>query len=398
MAARGGLTTLRLHLCQLAELAADSELNYELLDARRRIIRRGRDVPAALPKGHQTELVIAGPDVLLIDARLPRLSGTRLRAALAGIVEPAVLGDIERAFVVTGQSDAEGRAVLAVVDRVLFKRTMELCARVGMEIVSATPEPLTLAIRPGVWRLRAAENYSCLRIGGDLGISCSRLEPAEPPAELQLALSRHSERRPNLIEVDGPCDTAAWSEALGIAVTVIKQEDLYAVPVAYDLLQYEFAIRMVDWRAWQLPAMLAAALAVTLLTGLNVEAWLMAREAQQTREQMNAVFRQAFPDVSAILDPMLQAKRALADLRTGAGTANSSDFVPLATKFAETAQVASDAIRGLEYRDRSLVVRLEPRSVDTPQKREVLVERLTRAGFNARFLESTLTVRVGGKS
>ena len=91
------MKTLRIHLCPLAELGAESALDYDLLDATRAIVEHARAVPAALPSLPRTELVLAAPDVLLLDAQLPPLSGARLRAALPALAEPHLLADIASA-------------------------------------------------------------------------------------------------------------------------------------------------------------------------------------------------------------------------------------------------------------------------------------------------------------
>src|SRR5207248_3193367 len=98
-----GLRTLRLYLCALAELGADSTLDYEVLDAERAIVRRARAVLAELPRLPRTELVIAAPDVLLVEASLPPLTGARLRAALPAIAEPHLLSELESAYVVAAK-------------------------------------------------------------------------------------------------------------------------------------------------------------------------------------------------------------------------------------------------------------------------------------------------------
>ena len=400
MAARSGLRTLRIQLCPLAELAAGSELRYELLDARRRIGERGRAVPAALPKGKglRTELILAAPDVLLLEAQLPRLSGERLRSALAGVAEPELIGGIEQAFVVAGKPDAAGRALLAVVDRALFKRAIDLFARAGLELSGVTPEPLTLPVRRGTWRLRMTESYGCLRIGQRLGVACSVPRDAQPPVEVKLALSRHAAERPEVIEVEGACDAAAWSADLGVTVKRVASDEMYAGAVTLNLLQYEFAPGVVDWRVWRVPAVLATVLGLIWLTDLNVEAWLVSREAGQTRAHMAAAFRETFPEIPVVQDPLIQARRALVDLRTGAGTSDPADFISLATRFARAAQLDADAVRILEYRERALYVRFDTRAIDTPSKRDALVDRLVKAGLGARMSESVLVVRSNEKS
>jgi general secretion pathway protein L len=340
--------------------------------------------------------VIAAPDALLLDAALPRLSGARLRAALPALAEPMLLGDIEHTFVVAGRPDATGRSTLAVLDRALFERALALFARLGIVPASATPEPLTLAAGRGRWRLRLGGAYGCLRMGERLGIACSSSGDADPPVELRLVLEQTGAARPEAIEVEGQCDTAAWTASLGVKVLAVAPDLRRAVPVTLELLQYDFAPRIVDWRAWRLPAALAAMLALIWIAGLNIDAWLKLREERQLRNQMNTAFREAFPRVPVVLDPLVQMRRALADMRAGAGTGDAGDFLPLAASFAQAAQTDAESVRLIEYRDRTLLVRLEARAVDSAAKRDALVERLAKAGLAAKFAESILSVRRGG--
>ena len=380
------MRTLRIHLCPLGELRAESPLEFDILDKDRRIVERGTAVPAGLPRLPRVELVIAAPDVLLIDAPLPRLSGARLRAALPGLAEPSLAGDVENAFVVASKPDAAGKATLAVLDRALLQRALEVFTRLRLTPVSATPEPLTLPLHAGTWRLRPGR---CLRMSERLGVACSS---GEPPIELRLALEQAGEQRPDVIEVEGE---AAWEAAPGVKVVTVAPERTKAEPVALELLQYEVAPRIMDWRSWRVPAALAAALALVWIAGLNIDAWMKLREERALRAQINAAFRSAFPQVPVVLDPVAQMRRGMADLRSGAGTGDATDFVALAGSFAQVAQLGADSVREIEYRDRALQVRFEPRAVDTSAKRQALVERLSKAGFSARFSDATLSVRRG---
>jgi general secretion pathway protein L len=389
------VNALRVRLCPLAELGADSALDFEVIDGERRVLERGSAVPAALPRLARVELVIAAPDVLLLDAALPRLSGARLRAALPALAEPMLLGEIEQAFVAAGRPDGTGRSTLAVLDRALFSRALELFSRLGITPASATPEPLTLGAGRGKWRLRLGSAYGSLRMGERLGIACSCSGGAEPPVELRLAIDQAGAARPEAIEVEGECDSASWTAALGVTVAPVAPDRARAAPVALELLQYEFAPRMADWRAWRVPAVLAAVLALAWIAALNIDAWLKLREERQLRVQMTTAFREAFPRVPVVLDPLAQMRRALVDMRSGAGTGDAGDFLPLAARFAQAVQVDADAVRLIEYRDRALAVSFEPRAVDSAAKRDALVARLAKAGLAARFSDTVLSVRRG---
>jgi general secretion pathway protein L len=384
--------TLRLRLCPLAELGAETALDYELLDEKRRVVKSDRAVLGALPRVPRTELVVAAPDVLVIEAALPPLSGARLRAALQAIAEPHILTDATTAFVVAGKR-LGSRATLAVLDRVLLQRAVEVLRRVKIAPTSATPEQLALPLTGKRWCLRVQPGYSCLRTAELRGIACSAPADGEPPVELRLALEQAGEARPEAIEVEGAFDSDAWSKALGVPVVAAASPSPRVDAVALELLQYEFGPRVVDWRAWRLPVALAALCALTWIVGLNLDAWRLSHEERALRARMEATLRNAFPHVPVVLDPLAQMRRGISDLRTGGDVADPRDFLPLAASLARALPGDPDVVRALEFREQVLRVDLEARLIDTPRKRELLLEQLTAAGLDASFAENTLTLR-----
>jgi general secretion pathway protein L len=387
------MKALRLRLCPLAELGADSTLEFEVLDDRRAVLERSRAVLAELPRLPRTELVLAAPDVLLVEAALPPLSGARLRAALPALAEPHVLSDIESAYVVASPGP---RATLAVLDRALFARALEVLRRLKLEPSSATPEQLALPLNEGRWRLRLGSAYGCLRIASLRGIACSPAQDAAPPVELRLALEQSGDARPQAIEVEGSCPADAWSEALGVPVSTVETPAARAAPVALELLQYDFAPRLVAWRAWRVPAALAALCAATWLVGLNVDAWLMRREERALRAHLEAALREAFPSTPVVLDPLAQMRHGVADLRAAAGASDPREFLALAAALARVLPAESGAVRTLEFRDQTLRVDFDPKALEPAKKREAMLEQMSAAGLAARFSEATLSVRAKG--
>ena len=370
------MKTLRVRLPPLAEFGADSPLEFEVLDRARSVLERGQAVPAALPRAARTELVVAAADVLLVDAVLPPLSGARLRAALPALAEPHVVSDIEASWVVAASRES-GRATLAVLDRGLFTRALELLRRARIEPVAATPEQLALPVADGRWRLRLRPGYAALRTSRLSGIACSAATQEKPPVELELALAQAGEARPAAIEVEGACDAAAWSAALGVPV-VQAAEERSAPPVALELLQYELGPRLVAWQAWRIPVALAALVLLTWIVGLNVEAALMRGEERALRAHAERTLREAFPATPVVLDPLRQMQRGVADLRAGGGAADPREFLPLATAVALALQADGDAVRALDFRDGTLRVELDPKL--EPRTRERLMKSVQAAG------------------
>lgn len=375
--------TLRVRLAPLAELGADSTLDYEVLDANRTVLERGSAVAAALPRLPRTELVVAASDVLLVEAAVPPLSGARLRAALRSLAEPHLLSAPETAFVVAGKS-----SVLAVLDRVLFERALALLARLKIKPSSATPEQLSLPLRAGRWRAWMGASSGCVRTGELSGISCSA---GNPPVELALAVQQ-APTRPQAIDVEGECDAEAWSRELGVPVELVPPANR-AEPARLELLQYELAPQVVNWRAARLPLALAALCLLTWIVGLNVEAWLLWREANALRAQINADFREAFPRVPVVLDAAKQMRQGVAELKSGAGAGSPRDFLPLTAGLARAFPNEADVVRKLDYRGDALRAELEPRALDSATKRARVLENLGAAGLSGTIAENILTVR-----
>jgi general secretion pathway protein L len=119
----------------------------------------------------------------------------------------------------------------------------------------------------------------------------------------------------------------------------------------------------------------------------------MQREERVLRSRMADTVREVLPHVPVVLDAPAQMRRAVADLRAAAGTGDSEDFLPLAAAFARLVEGDADAVRGLEYRERTLQVRFDARAVDSQEKRTAILERLARGGLAGSFSSSTLTLR-----
>jgi general secretion pathway protein L len=381
---------LRIWLPPLAELRADSAMEFEVLDAKRRVLNRSEGVVAALPKGIECELVLDAFDALLLEVALPKLSGVKLRKALPALVEERLMGDVDRQLVVATAREATGQATAAVVDRALFRRALEVFERAGKRVVQVTPQPFALNLPPGgAWRARVRDGRGSVRIGPTRGIGF-RVTDA-PPVELRLLLSQSTEL-PGSVEVDGDCDFQAWSDALGVAVKAGRVSE-QAPPIALDLLQYEFSRSIVRWQSWRTTMALAVVLLASGLGGLNLHAWSLHAKEKSMRETMAGIVKESFPKVPVVLDPLVQMRRMTSELRAGAGTERSG-FLIMASALGQMADAGS--VQSLDYRDGRLTVGFVPNSVDTDAKRAALAERAATLGMDLRFAGGKATLQSKG--
>jgi general secretion pathway protein L len=81
-------------------------------------------------------------------------------------------------------------------------------------------------------------------------------------------------------------------------------------------------------------------------------------EASSIRTEMTSRFRTVFPDAKAIVDPMLQMSRSVADLRRASGEADSTDFVPLLAQAAPRLAAAGIKPQKIRYEKGQLQLEL----------------------------------------
>lgn len=142
----------------------------------------------------------------------------------------------------------------------------------------------------------------------------------------------------------------------------------------------------VDWRAWRLPAVAAAATVLAALVGLNLHWARLANESEQLRARIEQRYRDAFPGTQVIVDPVLQMQRQVASLRARAGQSGPDDFVPLLARFSQALGAqAIDAMAAVEFREGRLRVRFQPGFLEGRAARDALVRSGQQLGLSVRF-------------
>ncbi len=331
---------------------------------------------ALLPRCQRVEIVFDGSDVFQTAVTAPKLSEAKLRLALPNLLEDRLLADPTQchiAFLAAGRAEkpAADPASLpvAAIDRGLLTRLLDV-----MTLAGARPRAAYSAIyvlpAPGadVLPVFAARGRLVARTAQHDGVACDIGDEAEPPAALRLAL--HS-RRWQRIRAYGPQAPrlAAMAEALGVTVELADRPlDEAAADGSINLLQGSFARGGVfgdvsrarlSMRSWKAPlAWVAVAIAV-FVAGMNGYWLKLQSEADELRSRMTTAFRGAFADAEMV-DPIVQAQRELARLRTRAGQASAGDFTALNAQLAQLlAATPVGIVAGIEYRDAALQLKFK---------------------------------------
>lgn len=316
-------------------------------------------------------LILAAPDVTLLAVQAPPLSGARLKAALPALVEEHILGDPLDAVLVAAAEQPDGTRPIAVVERDWLEAIVRSLLAQGARAVAALPAQLCLPLQPG--------SVSAAIAGADLTLRTSLFQGFGLALEAVPAVVLQTVRA---FGGDAPLVLYVPPAQLG-EYQVLTQEDGGAITLEPDDWvhwiggSHTTSLDLVsglgaagaptrDWRRWRWPLRLVLlALAVNLI-GLNIDWLRLRREAATVRLSMNQTFRNAYPNQTAILDPVLQMRQNIARARAGTGDVAPEEYTYLTAAFGEAMRTLGRpiGITSIEYRERQLTVKVKPETVD----------------------------------
>lgn len=322
-------------------------------------------------------LLLAGADVTLLDVKAPPLSNVRLRAALPALVEEQVLGDPLDNVLVAAPVSAAGMRTVAVVQRAFLTRLVRQLLALGARSVVAQPAQLCLPLAPG--SVSAAISLGELTVrtaqwqGFGLGLE------ATPEVALQTARALAGDA-PLVLYVP-PAQLAEY-QALAVDAgpgIVLEADDWRywiggsnSAPIDLVGGLGSSGERTRDWSRWRWPLRLALFALVVNMVGLNVE-WLRLRgESNATRAQLTQIFRSVYPR-DAVSDPVLQMTQNVARAKGASGQPAPSEFNFMAGALGEAARSLPQplSIASLDYRDKTLNVKLKPGAIDQAQVKQL---------------------------
>ena len=368
---------LRIFLPPIERPESTTRFAWILFDARRAVLREGTSTFAEMPRAEEVEAVLPAARVLFARLKLPKVSPATIRELLPFAVEDRLLADPSHIHAVAGRTHPRGETIVAVIDREWLKAMLDALARAGISASTAWPESALLAGGHGDWNLVWGPARGMLV--DDDGVAATFDHGASPdfPLALRLALDESSARgdRPTSIRVhtdrdQALPDLARWSAEAGVPFapgthweTLARGEPSNA---AIELLQGEFNPRRSPGLRLPRAAVTLAALVAALQVGfIAIDELRLERERSQLEARRESIFRAAFPEAKVVVDPELQMKRNLAELRRTHGIPTEDDFLG---RLARAAQEPGGPARSIEYANGKLVVRRGEASVAAAPK------------------------------
>lgn len=352
----------------------------------------------SMPKVRSVTLVFDARDVNLFRPKVPALSGAKLAKALPNLVEDALLQDAASCAFACGSARPDGHRLVAVIDRGWLEFVIGAFERRGMSVAAAWPAQLALPYSPGSLSIACLHQGIAVRTGEESGLGWSASVDVDFRTEALVAAiqaARAGSPAPGMAIVY--LDDPAWRvsveracEREGLRASLAGLPEARRAPI--ELLDGRAGtagrrwLAKVDWRAWRLPAALAAACVLVGLLGLNLMWGQMIQQRAELKSTMERRFRQAFPNAQVVVDPLLQMQRQVAGLRGRAGQSGPDDFVPMLSRFAQAlGPQGTDALVGVEFREGQLKVRFQPAVVESSAARDAFRDACSRRGLALSF-------------
>jgi general secretion pathway protein L len=365
----------------------------------------GAPAGAVVAGARRVVVLVPGEDVALLEARVPGRNRQRLLRAIPFALEEQLASDVEDLHFALGDTLGDDRYPVAVVERQLMDAWAALLLEAGIVAHQWVPETLALPHQEG-WSLLPDGDRLLVRSGDFTGFGCDT-----DNLPVMVSLLAGGDHLPEKARVFG----AATLDVVGIEIerddSQLQQLDILARgwsqgPVI-DLLQGPYS-RREEWgrllRPWKATAalLLGAILVAGVATSVNY--YRLKQQQAQLSEDIQALYKQTFPNARRIVDPRAQMEQQLKQLQRRAG-GGQTDFLAM---FAETASVVRSAkgiaVQGASYRDGRLDLDLQ---ADDLQLLDTLKQELVKSGRMRAEIQSATTdankkvksrIRIEGKA
>lgn len=317
-----------------------AELDYVLSRDGLAVGAQGRCAASLLPRADSIALVLADSDVSWHRITLPKAPAARLRAALSGVLEEALLDDTGNVHLALAPQAAAGQPTwVAAADKRWLAAELAALEKANVFVDR---------VLPASWPDDPPSGHFALADEADARSLALHWSHADGVATLSLqgGLARALLPQPLPPGVRWSATPAAATAAerwLDAPVVVLSQAEraLQATRSLWDLRQFDLARRSKGTRAlrdalrglrtpaWRPARYGLAALVLTQLLGLNLWAWHLHSSLDAKRAAQVALLQSTFPHVRAVLDAPLQMQREVALLRAAAGQPDESDLEPL---------------------------------------------------------------------
>jgi general secretion pathway protein L len=376
---------------------------------------QGEAAASLLPKATTVIAVLGDADVSWHRITLPKAPAARLRAALVGVLEEALLDDVEAVHLAVAPGATAGQPTwVAAVDRAWLRA--ELAALEKAEVFVDRVVPSSWPDDPPCGHFAETGQDASL---GNEGVVLHWAHPdGVAGVRLQGGLSRALIPRPapqGTRWSATPGAAAAAEQWLGMPVNVMSRADrmLQAGRSLWNLRQFDLlqhtrgaralrdTLRRFTSPQWRPVRVGLAALVGAQIVGLNLWAWHERDAVEAKRAALQSIVKTNFPRVGALdlqRDPAAVMQREVQSLRTLAGRPGDADLEPMLQAAASAWPPERPPVDNLRYEPGKLT--LSAAGWSEPQIAQFR-DQLQTAGWQVDSAEGRLVLsraRTGGRS
>lgn len=351
-------------------------------------------------------LLLAATDVTLLQLPVPAMPEGKLKTLLPQLVEEHVLAEAEQCHIVLGEKISGSEPVqrrVGLLKRERLEDLLNFFKSLGAQHLQALPLQLCIPGEADSWTALLSEYDNAMELAvrmpgrgycawlsaqnlpQALITELQTLTPDAPALTLYVPADHHSEYTAYASDRISfmPDDTAFWQSLIQCAQAGGSMDMLAG-------LRKDAQAANAFWKTWRWPLALTACLVLVNSLALNFDWWKLSREAKSLRQEMISQYRTAFPNEAVVVDPLLQTRQKIAQANLAAGSPAATDFLALAGRFTGAWQsqdaLETKAIASLEYRDASLLLRLQDPQSANEGKAEI-AEQLKQHGLSLTVME-----------
>jgi general secretion pathway protein L len=309
----------------------------------RSVAQSGTAAAALLPKADHVVLALAEGDVSWHRVDIPKAPAARLRSALLGVMEDALLEDDDALHFALAPGAVPGqKGWVAVTHRPWLAAALLALEETGQSIERVVCSGMPSEVGRGHFFVPAddAESGPSLALSRADGAACLRLTGGLARALLpaDLTAMRFSTT---------PAAAAVAEQWLGSSVALMTEGERALEATqglaadALNLRQFDLVARHRGTRAlreigkrflssdWRPVRVGLAAVVLLHVIGINAYAWQQRQVITNKRLAMTALLKSAHPGVRTVLDAPVQMQRETERLRAAAGRAGDNDLEAL---------------------------------------------------------------------
>ncbi len=332
---------------------------------------------AVAAKGKRTVLVVAGRSVLITAVELPEGNRRVISKAIPYALEEQLAEDVELLHFVAGERQLDGMIPVVAISRQLLADLLQVLSDAGVFPVWAVVEPLLLPWNESELSILVRNDMAIVRNGVVSGFECAL---DQLPVFMTCSENEQEVDDLPIIRVWEQEQNAGLSHLLqGMSRQLLLEKTLSDFDKLTDLGTKRPGVNLLqgfdqpnltrDSAGSWWPAIVMFLLAIVLYMGTSgYQYYQVQKELEAVTQKSEGLFRKTFPDVKRLVQPLVQAQQKL-DLRRVSHGKGTDDLLALLTILGEARQ-KNKAIefKNLEYRQNSLVVYLEGKSVAQIEK------------------------------